>query len=149
MQYKVETKVYDMPVAEQSAASLENPRNVYEYMRDDFNPVQEDLHVLLLNTKHRVVEKVLVARGGAQRLTAVPVDVLRPVILAGAPAFIVAHNHPSGDIQPSEEDILFTRRMKKAADLLGLSMLDHIIYTQLPKYEKGDRFFSFKGKDLL
>jgi DNA repair protein RadC len=56
-----------------------------------------------------------------------PANVLRPVLVAGGVAFIVFHNHPSGDPEPSPEDMLLTKRLMESSKIMGLPMLDHII----------------------
>jgi len=85
--------------------------------------------VFLLDVKNRVVGYTEVGRGGVDMC---PVDVravFRIALVVGAAALIVAHCHPSGDPSPSKQDIELTERLKKAADLLSLSLLDHVIVT--------------------
>ena len=61
-------------------------------------------------------------------------EVFKPAILAGAAAILLAHNHPSGDPEPSAEDLALTRRLKAAGDLLGIAILDHIIVGELGRF---------------
>jgi DNA repair protein RadC len=68
-----------------------------------------------------------VAKGSQQEVEVYPSNVLRPVLVAGGVAFIVFHNHPSGDPEPSSPDETLTRRLQQASEIMGLSMLDHII----------------------
>lgn len=56
-----------------------------------------------------------------------PREVLKPFILANGASFLVAHNHPSGDPTPSPEDISLTRRLKAAAELMGIPLVDHLV----------------------
>jgi DNA repair protein RadC len=88
---------------------------------------QEELHVLTLNTKHRVLAAHRVSRGGLDGAGAPPRDVLRPAVADTAAAVILVHNHPSGDPTPSAEDRAVTERLKQAGRLLEIELLDHIV----------------------
>jgi DNA repair protein RadC len=102
----------------------------------------EELKCLLLNTKNEVVRIVDVSRGGLDGTTAVPRDVFRQAVREGASAVIVCHNHPSGDPEPSRTDVELTERLATAADVLGLRLLDHVVF--------GDgRFVSLKERNLM
>jgi DNA repair protein RadC len=68
-----------------------------------------------------------------------PREVFRPAIKYNATEIIILHNHPSSDVSPSEADITLTERLKNAGQLLGIEVLDHVIF------EKGDRFYSFEN----
>jgi len=88
---------------------------------------QEHFVVMFLNSKHRVLGVQTVAMGSLNEVTVHPREVFRGAILAGAQAVIIAHNHPSGDPNPSADDKLLTQRLVKAGELLGIPVLDHII----------------------
>lgn len=104
---------------------------------------QECFVVLCLDSKHRVVGRpVMVAMGTLNAVEVHPRDVFRQAVRDNAAAIIVAHNHPSGDIQPSAEDANLTKRLKQAGDVLGIPILDHLIISQ-------DKFESFADKGLL
>ena len=99
---------------------------------------QEEFVVLVLNAKLRIVQLMPLFRGG---MTSAPVDpkvVLRAVLVAGGTGFVAAHNHPSGDAQPSPEDRYLTKRLSLAAEAVGLRFADHVI---VPDGRTG--FFSF------
>ena len=89
--------------------------------------VQEQLRVVLLNTKNGVVGQEVVYKGMVNSINLRVAEVLRPAVVAGTPAFIVVHNHPSGDPTPSPEDMVVTRQLADAARLLDVAMLDHIV----------------------
>lgn len=89
--------------------------------------VHEVVIALQLNTKNRVVGYSEVSRGGMAGSAVTPADVFRPALIAGASKIIVAHNHPSGEPRPSTEDVVFTKRLREAGELLGVQVLDHII----------------------
>lgn len=67
-----------------------------------------------------------------------PRELFRPAIIKRANQIIILHNHPSGEVDPSEDDIMTTERLKKAGVILGIEILDHIIFT------KKESFYSFK-----
>jgi DNA repair protein RadC len=87
----------------------------------------EELWAIALDTRQRVLAELQLARGG---LSACPVsigDVFRPLLREGAAALILVHNHPSGVVDPSAEDLAFTDRLAQAGELLGIFLLDHVI----------------------
>jgi len=99
---------------------------------------QEEFVVLVLNAKLRIVQLIPLFRGG---MTSAPVDtkvVLRAVLVAGGAGFVAAHNHPSGELQPSPEDRHLTKLLSLAAEAVGLRFVDHVI---VPDGRPG--FFSF------
>ena len=87
----------------------------------------EQFTVLLLNAKNEVLKTVQVSSGGLDATLASPRDVFRQAVRENAAAIIVCHNHPSGDPEPSAEDIALTERLRDAAKILGLRFLDHIV----------------------
>ena len=88
---------------------------------------QERFAVLLLDVKHRIIGTKVVSIGTATETLAHPREIFREVIRRGATRVIVAHNHPSGSLEPSAEDITLTRQLLKAAQILGIPLLDHLI----------------------
>lgn len=88
---------------------------------------QERFAVLLLDVKHRILGSKVISIGTATETLAHPRDIFREVIKRGATRVIVAHNHPSGSLEPSPEDISLTRQLLKGAHLLGIPLLDHLI----------------------
>ncbi|MGB7084163.1 MAG: DNA repair protein RadC [Phormidesmis sp.] len=88
---------------------------------------QERFAVLLLDVKHRIVGSKVISIGTATETLAHPREIFREVIKRGATRMIVAHNHPSGSLAPSREDIVLTRQLLKGAHLLGIPLLDHLI----------------------
>ena len=87
----------------------------------------EEIHMLMLNGKQRPIGMVRVAQGGLHGAAITARDILRPAIAAGATAFLIAHNHPSGDPKPSDDDIVMTRHIAKATEVVGVGFLDHLI----------------------
>lgn len=83
---------------------------------------------LLLNTKNEVLKPVDISRGGLDGTVAAPRDVFRQAVRENASAVILCHNHPSGDPEPSRDDVALTKRLVQSGDLLGIRVLDHIIF---------------------
>ena len=88
---------------------------------------REHFLVLLLNARHEVTGRETVSVGSLNASIVHPREVFRPAVLASAAATVLVHNHPSGDPEPSEEDLAITKRLVQAGDLLGISVLDHVI----------------------
>ena len=88
---------------------------------------KEEMHILTLNTKNRVIGTHLISIGTLDASLVHPREVFRPAILDSASSIILVHNHPSGDPTPSKEDLAVTRRLEDAGKLLGIDVLDHIV----------------------
>lgn len=88
---------------------------------------RELLMALLLNVKGEVESKEIISIGELSATNVHPREVLSPAIRKGAAAIVIAHNHPSGDPTPSDEDILATRRLLEAAKIVGINLVDHVI----------------------
>lgn len=117
--------------------------DVARYLMPVFKEYEvEQFKVVLMNTKNEIVRTVDVSHGTADRALAMPRDVFRQAIREGATGIIACHNHPSGDPEPSQDDVLLTRRLKEAGDLIGIAFIDHIVF--------GDgRFVSLKERELF
>jgi DNA repair protein RadC len=88
---------------------------------------QERFAVLLLDVKNRLLGTTVVSIGTATETLASPRDIFREVIRQGATKAIIAHNHPSGNLEPSEQDIELTRQLLAGSKLLNIPLLDHLI----------------------
>ncbi len=88
---------------------------------------REEVHVALLDTRHRVMRHVVVSSGGLASTGVFPRELFREAIKSNASAIILAHNHPSGDPKPSQDDISTTQSLYKASSLIGIDLIDHII----------------------
>jgi len=88
---------------------------------------QELFVALVLDARHRVLALRQVARGSATGVEVHPREVFGPAVREGAAALLVAHNHPSGDPEPSDEDAALTVRLGRAGELLGIPLLDHLV----------------------
>lgn len=88
---------------------------------------RERFLTLILDGKNRVIAIDEVAVGTVTAALVHPREVLKTVLLANGVSIILVHNHPSGDPTPSEEDLVLTRRIKAAAELMGIRLLDHVV----------------------
>ena len=105
-----------------------SPERVAAYLERLYGRrTQESTGVLLLDARHRLLKDRECYRGTIDRALVEPREILKQALLDDAAAMILYHNHPSGDASPSAEDLEFTRRMKHAADLVGVRLLDHVI----------------------
>lgn len=102
---------------------------------------RETMAVLYLNTRHRIVGIEIVAVGCLNMISAHPKDIFRGAILASARGIILGHNHPSGDVDPSDEDKSFTAAVVRAGNIVGIEVQDHLIVSEDAHYslrEHGD-----------
>jgi DNA repair protein RadC len=114
--------------AYQDEALLDTPERVANLLREELRlePV-ERMHVLLLNTRRRLIASYALSQGTLDTLLVHPREVFHFAIAKRASAILLAHNHPSGDPTPSEADIRVTRELIRAGQLLKIEVLDHVI----------------------
>ena len=116
-----------------------------------FHSVMEQVHdkeafvVAFLNTKNRVIDHEVVSLGTINSSLVHPREVFRNAIVNKANAVILCHNHPSGDLTPSMEDLTITKRLKETGTLLGIQVLDHLIINGINKQE----VYSFQAHGVL
>ena len=140
VRYEVETQP-ERPTGDLPAINC--PEDVGRLLGPEMAPLaQEQLRVLLLNTKNEVVGQRVVYQGNVNSAIVRPAEVLRPAVVESVPSIIVSHNHPSGDPTPSPEDVAITKDLAAAGKLLGVELLDHVVIG-------GDRFVSLKERGLM
>lgn len=93
----------------------------------------EEMHVLILDTKNQVVEKIKSYKGTVNSSVLRAAEIFRPAIIRNCPNIIICHNHPSGDPTPSMEDMEVTRQLVEAGKVLDIDLLDHIVVGN-PRY---------------
>ena len=120
-----------------------SPAQVFDFFHHELRDNRKELFlILLLDGKNRITRKVQVSEGSLNQSIVHPREVFAPAVRESAAAVIFIHNHPSGDPAPSREDREITGRLKEAAEILGIKVLDHIII--------GDgSYFSFVESGLL
>ena len=103
---------------------------------------QEEFWTVILDNKYKVIEKLLITRGTLNRSLVHPREVFAPAIEHRAAAIILVHNHPSGDPQPSAQDIEITNRLIETGKIVGINVLDHLVIGM-------DKYFSFIDEELM
>ncbi len=103
---------------------------------------QEHLVALYLNTQNQIISQRTIFIGSVNRSIAEPREILYYAIKCMATSVIIVHNHPSGSVQPSKNDLTFTKALKKSCDTLGLVLLDHLIVSD-------QNYYSFREESEL
>lgn len=107
---------------------ISNAKDVFNHFADDLASLkQEHFIALYLNTKNQIINEHLVSKGTLNASLVHPREVFNPAVKASANSVILVHNHPSGDPTPSKEDETVTKNLVDAGELLGISILDHIV----------------------
>jgi DNA repair protein RadC len=107
---------------------VRKPADVIGYLGPELSDLaQEQLRVVLLDTKNRVLGATLVYQGGLNAIVVRLADCFREAVRANAAAILLVHNHPSGDPEPSNDDVRITREAGQVGELLGIDLLDHVI----------------------
>jgi DNA repair protein RadC len=111
------------------------PRDAARYLLPEYgsHPV-ERFGVLLLDLKYRLLATRIVSTGVLDASLAHPREVFREAVLASAAAVMVFHNHPSGDPQPSQDDLVVTQRLRNAGAIVGIDLVDHLILADRKYY---------------
>jgi DNA repair protein RadC len=107
-----------------------SPAEAYALVRDLKPARKEHLVALYLDAQNRLILRETVSIGSLNTTRTHPREVLQPAIVHSALAFILVHNHPSGSLDPSRDDIEFTRTMARAGELIGISLYDHLIVSR-------------------
>lgn len=122
--------------------AVRGPDDLTALLRAVFPPDREAFVVVFLNARHETTGYNVVSVGSLNASIVHPREVFKVAILANAASVILAHNHPSGDPEPSEEDLSITKRLVQVGDLVGIGVLDHIVV--------GDRnVVSFRSRNLI
>jgi DNA repair protein RadC len=107
---------------------LTRPVDVARYLAIRYQTCdQEVMGALFLDARNRLLGEREMFRGTISRIAVEPREILRECLQRGAAAIYLFHSHPSGDPSPSAEDLLFTRRMVEAAEIVGLRLVDHVV----------------------
>gem|GEM_PF-6585955 len=88
---------------------------------------EEQLRVLLINNRYQIVYEQIITSSASGSLHVTPLEVLHPAVKRDLQSIILVHNHPSGTCKPSKEDRIFTERIQKAAELMNITLLDHVV----------------------
>ena len=123
--------------------TIDSPKKVYDkYLKEFADEDREHLIVLGLDTKNAVIYREIVSVGTLDAGLIHPREVFKKAIVMSCKNIILAHNHPSGDPEPSPEDIEATERIFQAGEVIGIGLLDHLIIGE-------DEYYSFKDSGHL
>ena len=107
-------------------------------------PDREQFCVILLSAKNDIIGLNIVSIGGLSSASVYPREVLKPAILANSAAIILSHNHPSNSLEPSPEDMAIIKRIVQAAEVIGITVHEHIIISM-----DDDRYYSFADNGII
>lgn len=122
--------------------SITSPLDVLPELRGIKNLKREHFCVVYLNGRNQIQKTETISIGSLNASLVHPREVFQPAIALSAASMILAHNHPSGDCTPSAEDIQLTRRLVKAAEIMGIEILDHLVVSS-------ERFLSMKEANIF
>ena len=154
MEVKYEIPVYRLALVKEDIISccpgmrtkVSSPNDALEVLKDYglHESAEEHFVMLTLDTQRKITGVFEVSHGTLDQSYVHPRDVFKRAIISNASAIIVAHNHPSGSLFPSESDIEATEKLKKVGSLLGIPILDHLILCPDPDY-----YFSFLENKMI
>lgn len=127
--FELGRRVYGKDAGEEPAR-LTKPREVFERVREIGRARKEHLVGIYLDAQNGVVHQETLSIGSLNTTRTHPREILFPAIAHLALGFILAHNHPSGSLEPSPEDLEFTRSVQRAGELMGIELYDHLIVTR-------------------
>lgn len=133
----------------QSIRKIKSPREVALYISEYFSPYLRDAKneffiVVLLDIKNKPIKHIEISKGSVNASIVDPKDVVKEATLYSASSVILVHNHPSGETEPSEEDVRITAQIEKALELVNIKVLDHIILGK-----NHEDYFSFKSAGII
>jgi DNA repair protein RadC len=138
--YKSKVKNSERQQINQSKDCEKIFRSIAEY-NDKIN-LFECFYAMYLNKANKVISVQRISEGSTAGTVIDNKKILIPAILHNSSGVIVSHNHPSGNLKPSENDLALTKRLKEVLDLINVTLLDHIILTD-------ESYFSFADQNLL
>ena len=139
VRYEVNTQ----PERPEDPPSIGSPGDIHSLLGPEMSGLaQEQLRVLLLDTKKKVIGQRVVYQGNVSSSIVRAAEVFRPAVVEAVPAIAIAHNHPSGVADPSAEDVNITRQLKRAGELLDIELVDHVVIGR-------GRFVSLKERGLM
>lgn len=109
---------------------IRTANQVYDYLKDMRDLPKEHLRGLYLDSHYQLIHDEVISIGSLTSNIIHPREVFRPALEYSATALILAHNHPSGIVAPSEADIVITKQIVEAGKILGISLLDHVVITK-------------------
>jgi len=125
----------------QSALIL-SPQDVWKELKDIRDNKKEHFVIFYLDARNQEIKREIISIGSLDANLVHPREVFEPAIRNLTAQIILSHNHPSGDPEPSEDDLAITKRLTEAGKILGIEIIDHVVVTK-------DKFLSMKQKEIL
>ncbi len=125
-----------------STYKITSAGDVYEVVKEWKDKKQEHFITITLDGANNLIEKRVITIGTVNQSLVHPREVFADAITDRAASIILCHNHPSGTMEPSKEDIVVTKRLSEAGKMLGIEVLDHVIFGS-------EKFYSFKSEGIL
>lgn len=129
-----------MTIQESTGKKVQLSQDIYDYMSPEAQIDRECVWVIHLNTKNEIIEKELVSMGTINASIIHPREVFRKAIIVGSTSIMIAHNHPSGSVEPSPEDVQISLQLREASKILNVPLLDFIII--------GNGYYSFANEHI-
>ena len=130
-------------VIEKEIVKIEKSEDIYNYMKNELaDKKNEYFYAILLDTKNVIISKEEISKGTLDASLVHPREAFKLAVKKSAKSIIFVHNHPSGDINPSKDDFLTTKRLVEAGEILDISVLDHIIIGK-------QDYYSFKKENVI
>lgn len=134
--------IYSTNVKPSDRLKISSSKEAYEILRHTWNEntieLREEMKIILLNNSNKVLGLYSVSQGGVTGTIADPKLIFAVALKAHATGIILTHNHPSGNLRPSQADIDLTKRCRQAGELLDIKVLDHMIITSETYYSFAD-----------
>jgi len=123
--------------------NLDSPKAVADYLQKYIGYIKKEKFVIIsLNVRNNLIKPSTISVGSLDASVVHPREVFKEAIQCSAAGIILAHNHPSGNAKPSQEDLALTKRLRQSGKTLGINVLDHVIITK-------SEFYSFKENNLI
>ena len=113
---------------------IKEPTDAVQYLSYIKNLPQEYVVVITVDSRNRVIDRHMISKGTLDASLVHPREVFRAAIVDNAAKIIIAHNHPSGNTEPSEDDIIITRRLVTSGKIVGITLMDHLIISAAGHY---------------
>ena len=138
--------IYKSKVKASQRPKITTSKDAFEVLKKHWNQdtleFVEEFKVMLLNRANRVLGIIEISTGGMSGTVADPKVIFAAAIKSAASSILLSHNHPSGNLAPSQADINLTRKLKSAGELLDIAVLDHLIISN-------EGFYSFADEGLI
>lgn len=113
---------------------LNEVKKVFDYYKMRVSNNQEEFYCVYLDAKKRIIDEKMIFKGTVNHSLVHPRDIFKEAFNLNATSIICIHNHPSGNVVPSKDDIVVTERIKKIGNLMGIKLIDHVIVSKTKYY---------------